>query len=131
MSAESNSIKILHYYTAGKDCYIALFIDGAKEDSAIWDGSKDLSLTLPEKTQEILDRAEFKFGDVSAISIFQGPGSFTGLRIGFSYVNALAYALKIPVYLSDDREVLGSKLAEGIPVPNYGAEPKITKPKNK
>lgn len=35
--------------------------------------------------------------DISAIRISQGPGSFTGLRVGLSIANALGFLLGIPV----------------------------------
>ncbi len=37
-------------------------------------------------------------GKINAILLGSGPGSFTGLRIGFAYAKGLAYALKIPVF---------------------------------
>jgi len=35
--------------------------------------------------------------DIGVLGISGGPGSFTGLRIGFSFIKALSYSLKIPV----------------------------------
>ncbi len=37
-------------------------------------------------------------GDISAILVANGPGSFTGIRIALSTVKALAHALQIPIY---------------------------------
>ena len=34
---------------------------------------------------------------ISEIEVNLGPGSFTGLRVGVSVANALAWALKIPI----------------------------------
>lgn len=36
--------------------------------------------------------------DISEITFMSGPGSFTGLRIGASVVNALAHELKVPLF---------------------------------
>ncbi len=35
--------------------------------------------------------------DLQAIEVNEGPGSFTGVRIGAAIANALSFALKIPV----------------------------------
>lgn len=35
--------------------------------------------------------------DIIKINVNEGPGSFTGLRVGISIANAMSYLLKIPV----------------------------------
>ncbi len=37
------------------------------------------------------------FSDLGRIEVNEGPGSFTGLRVGIAVANALSYALKLPV----------------------------------
>jgi tRNA threonylcarbamoyladenosine biosynthesis protein TsaB len=46
---------------------------------------------------DLFQQAAISSKDLSAIVIGSGPGSFTGLRIGYSYAFGLAVALKIPV----------------------------------
>jgi len=36
--------------------------------------------------------------DLKAISVYNGPGSYTGVRVGVTIANALSYSLKIPVF---------------------------------
>ncbi len=48
-------------------------------------------------TEKLLDNSKLSIGDVSCIGVSEGPGSFTGIRIGVSTARALAQALNIPL----------------------------------
>lgn len=60
--------------------------------------------------------------DITKITFFSGPGSFTGLRIGATIVNTLADQLGIPLY-----DHHGTK--HQIIIPDYGREANISAPK--
>lgn len=45
----------------------------------------------------LLEKHKISLSDIQNIKVNQGPGSFTGLRVGVSVANALSFALKIPV----------------------------------
>src|SRR5659263_433941 len=48
-------------------------------------------------TEKLLGNSKLSIGDVSCIGVSEGPGSFTGIRIGVSTARALSQALNIPI----------------------------------
>ncbi len=46
---------------------------------------------------KILNEAQIKLKELTAIAVSIGPGSFTGLRIGLAVVKGLAFAANLPV----------------------------------
>ena len=55
------------------------------------------SRTLLSMTEDLLKNLEIKPSDLGLIAVANGPGSFTGVRIGVSAVKGLAWGLDIPV----------------------------------
>ncbi len=47
--------------------------------------------------EQCLSEASLGYSDLHAIAVSEGPGSYTGLRIGVSAAKGLAYALSIPM----------------------------------
>ena len=63
------------------------------------------------------------FSDLSAIAVSQGPGSYTGLRIGVSSAKGLCYALGIPLIAIDTLQILAAQahVSNGLIVPMIDA----------
>jgi len=51
--------------------------------------------------QELMRETSTSFSNLSAVSISQGPGSYTGLRIGTSTAKGICYAMDIPLIAVD------------------------------
>lgn len=47
--------------------------------------------------EEALKQANIKPGEIDAIAVAEGPGSYTGVRIGVTIAKTLAWTLKIPI----------------------------------
>lgn len=89
---------ILCIETATTNCSVAIGRDGKlvalKEDySNNYSHAEKLHLFI----DEILKENNLKPGDISAIAVSKGPGSYTGLRIGVSAAKGLCFALDIPL----------------------------------
>lgn len=118
------------------DAELGLYEDEKQLAYVTWLAHRQLAETLHSKISELLQANHKALKDVQGIVVFQGPGSFTGLRIGLSVANALAYGLGIPIVATMDPGWLETglaRLAQGdtdhITVPEYGALPHITQQK--
>ena len=102
---------ILNIETATKNCSVALSKDG--RTIAIRELSEQ-NFSHAEKLhvfiEELFAESHLKLQDLSVIAVSQGPGSYTGLRIGVSAAKGLCYALSIPLIAVDTLEILARKI---------------------
>ena len=115
---------ILNIETATKNCSVAL----AKEGKTI--ACKEIAeqnFSHAEKLhvfiEELLAENNLQFSDLNAIAVSQGPGSYTGLRIGVSSAKGFCYALNIPMIAIDTLQLLAKQIQieEGIVIPMIDA----------
>ena len=87
-----------------------------------WESGRDLAENLHAFIRDKLAENGKTWTDISEITFMSGPGSFTGLRIGATVVNALASELNIPLF---------NHKGEKVPliIPDYGRPANITSPK--
>ncbi len=115
---------ILNIETATKNCSVALAKDGktivCKE---IAEEGYSHAERLHVFIEEIIKEAGITLNDLSAIAVSQGPGSYTGLRIGVSAAKGLCYALDIPLIAVDTLQALASQVAisNGLIIPMIDA----------
>ena len=97
------------YLDTSTDTVILKLDDKVYEETFGHDMAEKLLGFIHEKLQE--NNKDFK--DIEAIEFNEGPGSFTGLRIGAAIVNTLIHELN---------------LNQPLVIPNYGKGANITKP---
>ena len=87
---------ILAVDTSTEACSVALQI-GNEIIAKFADEPRSHSRLLMPMVQQVLAEAQIKVNQLDAIGVSIGPGSFTGLRIGFAAVQGMAYGADIPV----------------------------------
>ena len=87
---------ILAVDTSTEACSVALQI-GNETIAKFADEPRSHSRLLMPMVQQVLAEAQIKVNQLDAIGVSIGPGSFTGLRIGFAAVQGMAYGADIPV----------------------------------
>ena len=115
---------------------IGLFEDATQVAYRTWEAHRQLGATIHATIQQLLQDNHYDWPDIDGVVAFVGPGSFTGLRIGLTVANVLAYANGVPVVGSrgDDWWQAGiTRLLAGESdrqaMPEYGAEATITTPR--
>ena len=113
-----------------------MYENGQKLVHETWQAHRQLAETLHTKLQTVLIISGKEFTDIEGIVVYAGPGSFTGLRIGFSVANTLAYSMDVPIIAASSsdwieegtsllRKGKGSKMA----LPQYGMPAHVTESK--
>lgn len=127
---------ILCLRTDKPEAYLGLFNDLELLQEVRWEAHRELSNSLFLKLQTLLDANKLTQVDIKGFVCYKGPGSFTGLRIGLSAANGLAYSLNAPIvstegenWINDGIRRLQNGENEKIAMPHYGAEANITTPK--
>lgn len=130
---------ILTIRTDKPEAEIGLFDDTTQISYDSWLAHRELAETIHARIDTVLKTQNRELQDVQGIVCYEGPGSFTGLRIGLTVANALAYSNHIPIVaVPDNNETLWigygvQRLLAGetdtIAMPVYGSPAIVTTPK--
>ena len=103
---------ILGIETSTAVCSAALCQDGKLLKQCIsYEGGNHAKL-LPTYIDELLQYAREQALPIDAVALSEGPGSYTGLRIGTATAKGLCYGMDIPLIPVPTLEVL--KIASGV-----------------
>jgi tRNA threonylcarbamoyladenosine biosynthesis protein TsaB len=124
---------ILTIRTDKPEAEIGLFETDKKLAYEKWEAHRQLAETIHQKIEALLKSQKKNWQNIEAIVCFQGPGSFTGLRIGLTVGNTLSYGLQVPIVATDDEQWIErgiKRLQNGdsdqLALPEYGAPVHIT-----
>lgn len=99
---------ILCIETATEICSVCISVNGTPvgliESSEPYSHSSQLTSLIIES----MASSGLQFSDLDAIAVSSGPGSYTGLRVGFSTAKGLCFGLDIPFIGIDTLESMAS-----------------------
>lgn len=102
---------ILIIETSTEVCSVALINDGKLIDLIESREGQNHARLVTVFTQDLLSRNHIKSGELAAVAISRGPGSYTGLRIGVSAVKGICYAAHIPLIAVGTLEAMAKHIA--------------------
>jgi len=115
---------ILNIETATKNCSVSIAENGK---TIICNQIAEEGYSHAERLhvfiEESIAAAGITVKDLVAVAVSQGPGSYTGLRIGVSAAKGLCYALEIPLIAVDTLQALAAQatIENGLIVPMLDA----------
>lgn len=96
--------------TASSQTSIALFEDANILDEKNWESKNDEAEKLMPAIKKLLKKRNFS--DIGKVIVVKGPGSFTGLRVGVTVANTIAYLNKCDLFGIDTCEYLWESFNE-------------------
>ena len=90
-------MRVLYIDTSSDYLYSGIVVDDKLVSSIKKKYEKDLSKEALPKIIELFDEADITPKDLDKIIVVNGPGSFTGIRIGITIAKTIAWALNINI----------------------------------
>ncbi len=91
--------------TTLKRSYAAAF-DGEREVVFYFDETLSTQSSLIPTCQKALSELDLQPADLDGVAAVVGPGSFTGIRIGVTFANAICFALALPRFALTSFDVM-------------------------
>jgi len=124
---------ILLLDTSTSECRLSLYEGTKLLLKDVWQADRELAEGLLGYIQQKVAKQNKTLDDILGIGLMQGPGSFTGLRIGASVCNAIAADRNIPIVGTAGEDWQANALKrlmngenDQIVLPDYGRPARIT-----
>lgn len=102
---------ILSIETSTSICSVAVHLDGRLISLSQLTEPGAHAERLMLLIEEVLEKAKIGFQEFDAVAVSEGPGSYTGLRIGVSTAKGLAFGLNKPLIGVNTLQALASAVA--------------------
>lgn len=122
---------ILAIETSSRTGSVALGIGGKILHEASFSGFMRHSAEIFPAIAALLEKANVKPGEIEHLYISNGPGSFTGLRIGTSIAKMMFLANSLKVVAVDSLDVIASNAVEAIRQKEQRVDPQVKAGKDK
>ncbi len=90
-------MKILAFETSAKAVSVALLDNGKLLAESYQNSGLTHSQTLMVMAQDLLQQCSLSPSDMDAVAVANGPGSFTGVRIGAAAAKGFAWGAELPL----------------------------------
>ena len=90
-------MRVLYIDTSSDYLYSGIVVDDKLVSEVKEKYEKDLSKEALPRIIELFDKADITPKDIDKIIVVNGPGSFTGIRIGITIAKTIAWALNINI----------------------------------
>jgi tRNA threonylcarbamoyladenosine biosynthesis protein TsaB len=127
---------ILVLRTDRPEVYVGIWDKVDEKSGSKWQAGRELSNDILSVIEQNCHKVAITLPEIEGILVYEGPGSYTGLRIAISTANAIGYSYQIPVVgaTGDSWMNIGlqklAKESEFRPLsPVYGGSVYTTKPK--
>ena len=91
-------MKLLAVESSAKAAGVAVLDDGRLLAEYFQNSGQTHSRTLMQMAEDLLDNCDLTPRDIDACAVAEGPGSFTGVRIGVAAAKGFAWGREIPCY---------------------------------
>ena len=101
---------ILAFETSAKAASVALTEDGKLLGESYQNTGLTHSQTLMVMAEDLLKQCSKTVADITAVAVAEGPGSFTGVRIGVAAAKGFAWGGQLPCYGVSTLEAMAESL---------------------
>jgi tRNA threonylcarbamoyladenosine biosynthesis protein TsaB len=109
---------ILNIDTSTENALLCISKDENVIREATNNNQKDHAAFLQPAIKQLLEQSNYSIKQLDATSVAEGPGSYTGLRVGMATAKGLCYALKIPLITLSTLEVMALSAIENTMEPH-------------
>jgi tRNA threonylcarbamoyladenosine biosynthesis protein TsaB len=103
---------ILNIDTATENGHISIAKDGVIIGAISNQVQKDHASFVQVGIEQLQQQGKFILSNIDAVAVTEGPGSYTGLRVGLSSAKGICYALQKPIILVNTLQVLVASAIE-------------------